>query len=97
MYDIVSFDPVDGERIYIEVKTTNFSSTVPFLVSENEVRASAILGDRYRLYRVFDFSTCPQFFQEGVAWSCGSNLCPRNSRRIGANRQQAQPLMSMRP
>jgi hypothetical protein len=61
-YDIVSFDPKTGEPVYIEVKTTNSGAEFPFYLSPNEVDASADYGARYRLYRVFNFSTEPKFY-----------------------------------
>jgi hypothetical protein len=77
-YDIVSFDPADGEPIYIEVKTTNSASTFPFYVTTTEVQASAVLGDRYRLYRIFNFSTCPQFYQERGSLELHFQLVPKD-------------------
>lgn len=61
-YDILSFDPATGAEIYIEVKTTNCGQEFPFYASQGEVDASTELGSRYRLYRVFNFSTEPQFY-----------------------------------
>lgn len=61
-YDILSFDPATGAEIYIEVKTTNCGQDFPFYASQGEVDASTELGSRYRLYRVFNFSTSPQFY-----------------------------------
>jgi hypothetical protein len=61
-YDILSFDPATGAEIYIEVKTTNCGPDFPFYASQAEVDASIELGPRYRLYRVSNFSTAPQFY-----------------------------------
>jgi hypothetical protein len=73
-YDIVSHDPADGDRIYIEVKTTNCGSDFPFYVSVNEVEASARLGSRYRLYRLFNFSAKPQLYRITGALSSAFDL-----------------------
>lgn len=56
-YDILTYDPSDGEPLYVEVKTTKRPLHWPFLVSAGEVRASAELGDRFRLYRVCDWGS----------------------------------------
>jgi hypothetical protein len=64
-YDIVSYDSKTSERIYIEVKTTNCDKDFPFYASQCEIDASIELGDCYRLYRVFNFSLRPQFYQVG--------------------------------
>lgn len=60
--DILSFDPATGAEIYIEVKTTNCGDDFPFYASQTEVDVSIELGPKYRLYRVFNFSTAPQFY-----------------------------------
>jgi hypothetical protein len=61
-YDIASYDPATGSPIYIEVKTTNSGAEFPFYLSPNEIEASVDLGAQYRLYRVFNLSTSPQFY-----------------------------------
>ncbi|MCW5680015.1 MAG: DUF3883 domain-containing protein [Xanthobacteraceae bacterium] len=53
-YDIESFDD-DGEKIFIEVKTTRGPIDTPFFISPNELRVSAELGTSFRLYRAFSF------------------------------------------
>jgi hypothetical protein len=55
-YDIESFD-VNGSSICIEVKTTNRGISAPFLVSNREIDASKEMGQKFRLYRVFEFHT----------------------------------------
>jgi hypothetical protein len=62
-YDIVSFDSATFKNIHIEVKTTNCDKDFPFYASQREIDASIELGDSYRLYRVFNFSLRPQFYQ----------------------------------
>lgn len=76
-YDIASFDPASSEPLHIEVKTTNCGRDSPFYVSVNEVKVSAELGARYRLYRLFNFSTVPQFFQLAGDLAVSLDLAPR--------------------
>jgi hypothetical protein len=79
-YDIVSFDPTDLAPIYIEVKTTNQRALFPFLLSANEYQASIRLGDRYRLYRVFNFSSKPSFYQVSGSLESMFELAPTQFR-----------------
>jgi hypothetical protein len=53
-YDIMSFE-VDGAPIWIEVKTTNRGIAVPFFLSSREIDVAKEKGQKFRLYRVFDF------------------------------------------
>ncbi|UHJ57109.1 DUF3883 domain-containing protein [Mycolicibacterium fortuitum] len=56
-YDILSFDP-DGQRIYIEVKSTTAADPAePFYISQAEIVEASIHGDRYYIYRVTDVDT----------------------------------------
>ena len=50
-YDIQSFDE-DGEKIYIEVKSTKGSKRNNFEISENEIRAAEDYGSQYFIYHV---------------------------------------------
>lgn len=52
-YDIQSYD-YDGNKIYIEVKTTFEGITTPFYISENELVTSRNLNKSYYLYRLYD-------------------------------------------
>jgi hypothetical protein len=61
-YDIASFT-CTGDPILIEVKTTNGAATCPFYISEAELKVAEKEGNRYRLYRVFDFAGKPQIFE----------------------------------
>ena len=61
-YDIQSFND-DGSTRYIEVKTTNAGASTPFYVSQNEVDFSDEVGESFFIYRVFDFSTDPKFYE----------------------------------
>lgn len=54
-YDIDSFEP-DGTPIFIEVKTTNQGRNAPFYISATELAVSERLRDKYRIYRLFEFS-----------------------------------------
>lgn len=61
-YDIKSFND-DGSTRYIEVKTTNAGASTPFYVSKNEVDFSDEVGESFFIYRVFEFSTDPKFYE----------------------------------
>ncbi|AMJ41968.1 MrcB family domain-containing protein [Anaerotignum propionicum] len=54
-YDIVSFDK-NGNKRYIEVKTTSGDKDTPFLISDNEVQFSILNSESYSLYRVYNFN-----------------------------------------
>lgn len=51
-YDIRSFE-IDGRELRIEVKTTAGPKSAAFFISANEVRASELFPDEFRIYRVF--------------------------------------------
>ena len=53
-YDILSYNE-NGEEIYIEVKTTTGSIQTPFFISANEVAVSNDLGERYFIYRLYEY------------------------------------------
>lgn len=55
-FDIASFNP-DGEPVFVEVKTTNFGLRTPFFITRGEVGFSREERKRYRLIRVFQFSS----------------------------------------
>lgn len=61
-YDIESFE-LDGQKRYIEVKTTAFGQRTPFYASANETRFARSQGSRFRLYRLFDFRAAPRLFE----------------------------------
>ena len=52
--DIISYNPENGEKIFIEVKTTTENSTTPFYISAKEVDFSKENANNYKLYRVYD-------------------------------------------
>lgn len=60
-YDIGSFS-ADGEPQFIEIKTTNGGQAAPFIVTENEVRASEEEAG-YVLMRIFNFSQNARFYR----------------------------------
>lgn len=55
-YDILSFN-LQGEKKYIEVKTTRSNISRPFYLTSNEIEYSKQNKDNYFLYRLFDFDT----------------------------------------
>ena len=60
-YDIQSFD-LDGNKQFIEVKTTSYTEATPFWITKNEVRFSRVHHEQYQITRVFDFRTEPRLF-----------------------------------
>lgn len=54
-FDILSFDQSE-EEIYIEVKTTTKSHEAEFFITATELKKSIEVGEKYRLYRVYDFN-----------------------------------------
>jgi hypothetical protein len=61
-YDIRSFEQ-NGEERFIEVKTTAFGERTPFFVSSNEARFARDHGQRFHLYRLFEFRGSPRLFE----------------------------------
>ena len=55
-FDIASFTP-EGDPLFVEVKTTNFGWRTPFYITRGEVGFSREERKRYRLIRVFQFSS----------------------------------------
>ena len=53
-YDVLSYT-LEGDKKFIEVKTTRGSSKTPFYMSSNELEFSKAHQDRYYLYRVYSF------------------------------------------
>lgn len=76
-YDIVSFEESGKER-FIEVKTTRYGALTPFFASVNEVEVSESQKDFYHLYRLFNFSKEPQFFNLPGALRNTCQLSPIN-------------------
>lgn len=75
-YDIQSFEP-DGSEVFIEVKITNCGASTPFLISRNEVEASEDYGERFRLYRVYDFRSASKFYVLDGPLSATTDLEPQ--------------------
>lgn len=61
-YDVLSFTP-QGEKQFLEVKTTTFSEETPFFVTKNELEFARSQPERFKLCRVFDFRVGPRFFE----------------------------------
>ena len=75
-FDVLSFDESDDSERWIEVKTTGLGKHFPFYVTSNEVRCSEDCPERFRLYRVFDFSRIPRVYVIGGALSRECRLEP---------------------
>jgi len=60
-YDILSYD-ADGRERYIKVKTTRYRKETPFDLTSHELAMSRAFGDRYWVYRVFEFRTRPMLY-----------------------------------
>lgn len=80
-YDIAAFQPC-GKPIYVEVKTTCGTRAAPFMVTDNEVRASAKLGEAYVLFRIFSFGDAPKFYRLSGLLSESCNLKPQAYRAL---------------
>jgi hypothetical protein len=61
-FDILSFDDIDESEKLVEVKTTSLGKFFPFYVTGNEVRCSADVGDRFQLFRVYNFAREPHVY-----------------------------------
>ncbi len=54
-YDVESYD-LDGNKKFIEVKTTCGGERTPFILTINELEFSRTHADNYSLYRVYDYN-----------------------------------------
>ncbi len=54
-YDILSFD-LNGQKKYIEIKTTKGGKSTPFYMSLNEIEFSRSNQEQFYIYRVYDFN-----------------------------------------
>jgi hypothetical protein len=54
-YDVLSFDS-EGNRIFIEVKTTKGAKNSTFYVTRNELEKSKIESENYYVYRLYNFN-----------------------------------------
>ena len=55
-YDILSCDK-EGRDLFIEVKGTNGGKKTALYITANELECSIMNAEKYRLYRVYDFSS----------------------------------------
>lgn len=62
-YDVLSYDP-DGEKRFLEVKTTRGGIETPFFMSRNEIAFSEDEPERFRLCRVHLFGAKRQAMYE---------------------------------
>ena len=60
-YDVLSFNN-DGSERWIEVKTTNYGKSHPFLIEWTEVQCSIDNPNNFHLYRVFNFKNKPELY-----------------------------------
>ena len=60
-FDVLSFEVSGAERL-IEVKTTAYGPSTPFFVTRNELDVSREAGERYHLYRAFNFRREPRLY-----------------------------------
>ena len=52
----------DGSERWIEVKTTNYGKSHPFLIEWTEVQCSIDNPNNFHLYRVFNFKNKPELY-----------------------------------
>lgn len=60
-FDVLSFNK-DGSERWIEVKTTNYGKSDPFLIEWTEVQCSIDNPKEFHLYRVFNFKNDPKLY-----------------------------------
>jgi hypothetical protein len=60
-FDILSFDN-SGKELFLEVKTTVGHKRTPFFLSRNEKAFSEESGDRYRIFRIYEWGKEPKAF-----------------------------------
>ncbi|MEP7377618.1 MAG: DUF3883 domain-containing protein [Chitinophagaceae bacterium] len=73
-YDIESYD-INGNKIFIEVKTTKNSFNSTFYISRNELERSKREGDSYYLYRVYNFNDETNEAEYKIIRGDLTNLC----------------------
>ena len=61
-FDVLSFEEKDESDRLIEVKTTGMGKYAAFYVTAVELRCSQDMGDRFHLYRVFEFGAAPRMY-----------------------------------
>ncbi|ABY28889.1 DUF3883 domain-containing protein [Methylorubrum extorquens] len=80
-YDVSSIDLATGEKLLIKVKTTRGSKTTPFFVTQNEEPVFRERPEKWRLYRVFEFTATTRIFVLDPPLDRAVNLPPPRSRR----------------
>lgn len=73
-YDILSFD-LNGNEIFIEVKTTKGKVNSTFYITRNELERSKIERDNFYLYRVFNFNEQTDIAELLIINGDLTNLC----------------------
>ena len=73
-YDILSYNEFE-EKIYIEVKTTRKAINQPFYLTKNELECSKIVGNKYFIYRLYDFDDKENKAKYFVHVGDLSNIC----------------------
>jgi len=73
-FDIQSFD-INGNKIFIEVKTTKGRQNSTFFITRNELERSKIEGDNYYLYRLYNFNEQTDTSDLLIIKGDLSNLC----------------------
>ena len=73
-YDILSFD-LNGNEIFIEVKTTKGKVNSTFYITRNELERSKIERDNFYLYRVFNFNEQTDIAELLIIKGDLTNLC----------------------
>jgi hypothetical protein len=75
-YDVRSFETADDSELLVEVKTTGQGKFAPFYVTATELRCSEDVGERFLLYRVFDFTRAARLYVLSGALSSRCTLEP---------------------
>ena len=73
-FDIQSFD-IDGNKIFIEVKTTKGRQNSTFFVTRNELERSKIEKDNYYLYRLYNYNELTNIADILIIKGDLTNLC----------------------
>lgn len=60
-YDIASFE-MDGSERFLEVKTTVGHKRTPFMLTRNEKDFAHEAGERFRIFRLYDWGRAPRAF-----------------------------------
>lgn len=64
--DLISIDPITGEKIFIEIKATKRGVDSAFYISKEELAFSLENQDNYRLYRIYNVlnnESGPEFYE----------------------------------